>query len=162
MRALRIPGAFVLVMVVAVACTPAGEETATAEADVEAIIRAHREYRAAFNAGDLDSLQTFVTDDVVWMSPGDPLLIGKEAIRRWDEPLFDRFTFEYTFSSDEVVVAGNWAFERGAFALTLIPKAGGESFHASGKYVWIWQRQADGSWKNARAIWNRDSPPPEM
>ncbi len=144
------------------ACQPAVEEIATTEADAEAIIKAHQEYRAAVNVGDLDSLSTFVTADVVYMSPGDPLLIGKEAIRRWDEPLFDRFTFEYTFSSDEVVVAGNWAFERGAFALTLTPKAGGEPFHGGGKYVWIWQRQADGSWKNARAIWNRDSPPPEM
>ncbi len=157
----------VSLVVALTACAPAGEEPeraeeATYEADVEAIHRAHEEYRAAVNAGDLEGGLALVTDDVVWMPPNEPALTGKEAIRRWEggEPLFERFIFEISFSPEEVVVFGDWAFERGTYVLTLTPRAGGEPGQGSGKYLWIWQRQPDGSWKNARAMWNSDNPPP--
>jgi len=34
------------------------------------------------------------------------------------------------------------------------PKAGGESIQLEGKYLVVFQKQPDGSWKAARDIWN--------
>ena len=67
---------------------------------------------------------------------------------------------EETWSSEEIVVAADWAFTRGTYSSTFTPRAGGEPVQENGKSLWILERQADGSWKYARAIWNSDNPPP--
>src|SRR6185295_15838251 len=48
------------------------------------------------------------------------------------------------------------AVDQHRWALDSTPKRGGKTVHDEGKGVWIWRRQADGSWKIARAIWNSD------
>jgi ketosteroid isomerase-like protein len=52
------------------------------------------------------------------------------------------------------------AFERGRYDITIAPRAGGEAMDDIGKYITVYQRQADGSWKIARDIWNSDRPLP--
>ncbi|MEE8586821.1 MAG: hypothetical protein V3T83_18425 [Acidobacteriota bacterium] len=61
----------------------------------------------------------------------------------------------------EVEVAGDWAFDRGTYTITLTPKAGGEPvFEDEAKYLTITKRQPDGSWKIYRTISNSDRPLP--
>ncbi|MDA2931058.1 DUF4440 domain-containing protein [Acidobacteria bacterium AH-259-O06] len=143
------------------ACAPAAEEpveqTTTTEADAEAIKKLHQEAVAAFNAGDLDALMAFWTDDPVYMPAGVPAVHGKEKIRDF----YTEFKAQANvLSSEEVVIAGEWAFERGTFSGAITPKEGSEPVQVSGKFLDIWQRQSDGSWKIARAIWNLDNPLP--
>ena len=43
-------------------------------------------------------------------------------------------------------------------------KSGGKPVENSNKFIRIWQKQADGSWKLARIMWNPNNPfqpPPE-
>ena len=142
-------------------CQPAAEEpapeaeAAPTEADAEAIEQAHQEAVSAFNASDVDALMAFWTDEPVYMPPDVPALHGKEAIREFYGQLLARMEID-SLSSEEVVVAGDWAFERGT---AMILEEGGEAEQVSAKYLDIWQRQADGSWKIARAIWNFDGQP---
>ena len=63
-------------------------------------------------------------------------------------------------SSREVVGGGTWAFDCLSYAMRLAPKAGGPAIQTTGTCVWVWERQADGRWLIARAIWNSDNPPP--
>jgi ketosteroid isomerase-like protein len=58
-----------------------------------------------------------------------------------------------------VQAAGNWAFERGTYTITLTPKASGEPLQDIGKYLTIYQRQPGGAWGMARDIWNSNNPP---
>lgn len=64
------------------------------------------------------------------------------------------------YDSQEIEVFGHWAFDRGTFRFTLTPETGGASFHETGKYLWLYRRQADGPWKQARVIWSSSDPPP--
>ena len=50
--------------------------------------------------------------------------------------------------------------ERGRYEITLAPKAGDAPMDDTGKYITIYQRQSNGSWKIARDIWNSDQPLP--
>jgi ketosteroid isomerase-like protein len=74
------------------------------------------------------------------------------------QAFFDQFTGEEVISTQQVVVAGDWAFDRGNLTITGQLAAGGEPFQYSGNILLIWQRQPDGSWLIAVDIWNSDLP----
>ena len=91
------------------------------------------------------------------LAPDQPAVSGREAIVRWArENLFDVFEIDDHLTSEELEVAGSWAWDRGRFIERLIPKAGGDAVETRGKYIIIFQRQDDGSWKWARVIFNSD------
>ena len=60
----------------------------------------------------------------------------------------------HVINNEEVQVAGDWAFSRGTYTLSITPKAGGEEIFIDGKYMTILKRQTDGSWKIHRDIFN--------
>ena len=146
-----------------IACEPAAEapepeEKPSMEADVEAIDELREQGVAAINGKDVEAYLALVTDDAVLMPPHESPAVGKEAIRSKFQALLDPFTPEVTASSEEVVVAGDWAFERYSFNLKLTPTEAGEPIEDSGQGVQIYRRQADGSWKIAYDIWNSNKP----
>lgn len=62
-----------------------------------------------------------------------------------------------TFQTEDVQVAGDLAIETGRYEMTVTPKQG-KAINDKGKYVTVWQRQPDGSWKIVRDISNSDLP----
>ena len=138
------------------------EEVATTEADVAAVDQVRQQYSIAYNAGDVAALAALYTDDAVLLPPNEVTLTGKDAIRSMYEVTFNQFTGEHSTTSQEIEVAGDWAFGQGAFRVTFTPKDGGEPVDQEGKYIVICQRQPDGSWKIARLIWNNSIPPGAM
>ncbi len=143
-------------------CTPTEpvEEASTTEADVEAINQLPATFAAALNAGDLDGIMAGFTDDAVRMPPNAPAIIGKESIRSLMQTNLEQNTYQLDNPPEEVQVSGDLAFARGTYTVTVTPKAGGESIQREGKYLVVFQKQPDGSWKAARDIWNSDNPPP--
>jgi len=134
---------------------PAAATHGAGAADLAAIGRIHQEYVAAHNASDADRLMALWTDDAVLMPMDERAIVGRQAIKEHYEEFFDQNPSEITLEPVETRVAGDWAFERIQVTVTL-PGGKQENRHADVKYLWILQRQADGSWKIARAIYNLD------
>ena len=61
---------------------------------------------------------------------------------------------------EEVEVAGDWAWARASYSLRLVPASGGEPLTETGKYLAVFKRQPDGSWKTHRSCFNADHPVP--
>ena len=136
------------------------EEATLTEADVEAINRVHDDHTTAFNAGDATAYVALLAEGAVLMPPNEPAIIGEDAIREYRQTEFDQITLEVTRPSEEVVVAGDWAFVRHTYAGKQTPKAGDEiTEHISGKGITILQQQPDGSWKITHYMWSSDDPP---
>jgi ketosteroid isomerase-like protein len=125
---------------------------------VREIIRVRDAWTAAVKAKDVDRLMSMLTDDVVMMHPNRPAVIGLVANRADLLAAFERFRVDQTVVSDEVVVAGEWAFDRSRATTTLTPIAGGAPVVVPSKAITVWRHQADGSWKIARVIGNLDQP----
>lgn len=137
----------------------AGEGAAT-EADRAALEEILRREIEAFTSEDTDALLSLFTDDAVVMPPNDEARVGKEEARAWLEELHGQVDLEGAEESVEVMFAGDWAFQRVSFELTLTPEGGGEPVEDRGTGVHIYRRQPDGSWKIHWDIWNSDRPPP--
>lgn len=59
----------------------------------------------------------------------------------------------------EVVVAGPWAYSRGTYTQDLTAKATGQTVHVDGKFLTIFRKQPDGSWRIFRDCFNSNVPP---
>lgn len=137
----------------------ANKETST-NIDEAGIDRLRRVHVAALNDGDGDAWAACFTDAGVQMPPHFGNNVGKTAIRGWSQGFLSLFACRFSLSVEEVRVAADWAFERGHYRITLTPRAGGEALEDIGKYITVYERQSDGSWKIARDIWNSDQPLP--
>jgi ketosteroid isomerase-like protein len=88
------------------------------------------------------------------MGPNKPPVTGGDSVAALMRVFHDAFAVQVEYNSQEIVVSGDWAFDRGTEHYTLTPKAGGAPIQKSGNYLYLYQRQKDGSWKQSRVIWN--------
>ena len=122
--------------------------------DRAAIDRLREVHVSAVNAGDADGWAGCFADDGIQLPPNFSANAGKAAIQGWSKGFLNLFSCQFKLSVDEVQVAGDWAFERGSYDITLTPRTGGGHMEDKGKYITIYQKQPDGGWKMARDIWN--------
>lgn len=129
------------------------------KADIAALKEILNKYAAMCHAGDLDGWISLWADDGIQMYPGAPSRVGKEQIRAEMKPAFDQFILKIAITSEmEAKVSGNLGFARGTYTLSMVPKGGGETSEFDGKYLTIFEKQADGSWKIARDCFNSNKP----
>lgn len=93
-----------------------------------------------------DLMSSYYATDGVLMTPGEPMVKGRDAIKNVVAGMFGSPGFSLTFSPDQVTAKGDLAYEIGSYKLTFNDKAG-KTQTSTGKYVVVWARQADGSWK---------------
>jgi uncharacterized protein (TIGR02246 family) len=123
--------------------------TKTMGPDEQAIHAVHTAWIEAVNAGDLARLLTMLTDDVVLINPGGAP-IGREGFRASFTQACATMAFRCVSDLEEVVVAGDVAYTRAKDALTISPRAGGETTRFAGYRVTVYRKQPDGRWLLAR------------
>ena len=139
--------------------SPASAASNTVSTEIRASAeRAHATYVAAINSNNIDSLMAMMTEDVVFLSPHEPVLVGKAAVRLWGEAYLKAFRIHWQKTSFEFVVAGDWAFERYGYIATDTPAGGGAAITDTGKGLVLYRREPDGVWRVARDAWSSDLP----
>jgi ketosteroid isomerase-like protein len=144
-------------MAVAVAMTGAAFAATPQE---EAAHRAHDAYLAAINSNDLDTFLNTVTDDIVFIAPNSPVMVGKAEVGPWVGGYFGAFETTWEKTSVEFVVSGDWAFERYTYKAVDTPRGGGEAYTDTGNGINIYRLGADGVWRVARDAWATNQPLP--
>jgi uncharacterized protein (TIGR02246 family) len=142
------------------ACAPAAPPDTTA-ADTEAISKLRAAWTAAITAEDAAATAALYTADAVRMEDNMPAIKGREAIEKSFAELVAGFDCDVSLTSEELVINGNWAYDRGQFMSHMMPKdPKADMIMDQGKYLVILQKQADGSWLVAREIGNSNVPLP--
>jgi ketosteroid isomerase-like protein len=113
---------------------------------------------AAENAGSVEQMRPHFAENLIMLGPDMPAVAGPEAVAQAMQEFFDAYSAEIKYSSEEIVAVGDWGFDRGTYRQTLTPKGGGAAITDTGKYLWIYRRGSDGSWKQSRVMWNSSEP----
>lgn len=129
------------------------------ERDIQAILAVHEQAKQAENNADFDLLSTTVTDDVVVMPPNMPQVAGREAAIQFMRAFLGQFELKIDYVSEETQVHGDVAFNRGTYSHTLTPRSGGTPVPEKGKFLWVYTRLPDSSWKASRVMWSPNHPP---
>jgi uncharacterized protein (TIGR02246 family) len=102
---------------------------------------------AATRAGDVDTVLDLMTDDVVFMVPGQEPF-GKEAYAAASRGMAN-VAIEGTSEIVELRVLGDWAYLRNHIDLTVTPPSGA-AVRRSGYTLTIMRKERDGRWRLAR------------
>ena len=87
-----------------------------------------------------------------------PAARGPAEIEKSSKEMFGGMDVkEFKLTTDDVTIGGDLAVETGHYEMTFTPK-GAKEMTEKGKYITVWKRQADGSWKIFRDIANSDQP----
>ena len=129
--------------------------------DVKAILELERRAREAAEAKDLDRYVSFYADDASLFWPGAPMVTGRAAIREFMRAFLSMPEFSLSFETAKVDVsqAGDFAYSYGTNRVTLVDPAGNK-MKDRGKYLTVYRRQPDGTWKVVADIGNSDLPAP--
>jgi len=118
------------------------------------------EFSAVASRGDAAAIAALYTDDAVVLAPNAEMVRGKQAIKGLFDGMIQQMGApQLTLRTIQVDEVGDMANEIGEYTLKFQP-AGGEPVTDIGKYVVIWKRQGDDSWKLHIDIWNTNSPLP--
>lgn len=136
--------------------SPAGPSIAaiTAE-DRAAITKLSEGFGVAMVAADWDTLAAAYTPDAILYPSDAPAVTGHDEIKK----SFAGFPPIKAFDAkiEELEGYGDLAYLRGSAVMTMALPDGTEA-KASGKYIEIYRKQADGSWLMDRDIYNMDAP----
>jgi uncharacterized protein (TIGR02246 family) len=120
--------------------------------DEKAIEGAIAEFVRAYNSGNLEGVLAYYSEDLIKVRQGGPAETKAETAKRI-AGVFENFRSRVDVSTDEIRVAGELAYTRGTFRVTLTPKAGGETQVIERRYLEIWRKE-NGRWLVARTMDN--------
>jgi len=139
-------------------------QVATVDPDSTTVRRMLDTADAAFGAalmrGDQKALAAYYADDAVLLGAGMKAVGGRAAI----EQTFAGFVGMFAISNARLqtadfIINGDVVIAVGTYNMTLHPKAGtGADVADSGKFLTVWERLGNGSWKILRDCSNSDRP----
>lgn len=142
------------------ACQTAGDTRAADEATLRTL---DAEWSKAAGAKDVEKTVSYYTDDALILPPNLPTIQGKQGARAMWSGMFSVPGFGGGWKATKVEVArsGDLGYVTGTYELSETD-ASGRPMVDKGKYLEIWKKQADGSWKCVADMFNTDlsSAPP--
>jgi uncharacterized protein (TIGR02246 family) len=113
-----------------------------------ALKQRHQAWVEAVNSGDLAGWVAIVTEDIVWIPPGQTVIEGRAALVEWLRPFLEDYEYEYATTGQAVRLVGERALERSAYVSRLRSRRGGEELEHVGSYVALW-RWEEGRWSGS-------------
>jgi uncharacterized protein (TIGR02246 family) len=109
---------------------------------------------------DVDKWVSYFADDGSGLYPGMATLNGKPALKAAMAPLFADPNFALDFKSDRAMASkgGDMVYTQGTYTMTMSDPKTKKPVTDKGKFLTVYAKQADGSWKAVADTFNSDSP----
>jgi ketosteroid isomerase-like protein len=138
---------------------PAMAMLAQSDAEVKQMIeRNNKMIGEAMMAGNIDKVMAMYTEDAVQLPNNSKMLKGKSAIRMDQEEMVKEGwkVKEYNTNVQSVETHGDVVTEVGTYSMAVQKDGMPDMVRREGKYLCVWEKQADGSLKLQTEIWNHD------
>lgn len=122
------------------------------------------QYTKAVLSGDYNTIASFYVDDAISLPSYEPMWRGKNAILEGNKKDYESGMKYNTFKikSSDFFGSGDLVYEIGTFEVNFNLPNNTTAMNDHGKYLNVWQRQSDGSWKLKIDTWNSDMNPMSM
>jgi uncharacterized protein (TIGR02246 family) len=132
----------------------------TSAADQKTIKDGETAWASDWAAKDLDKITGHYADDASVLVPDLPIMKGKDAIRSGMKDMLADKNLALAFATSDAVTSkgSDIAYTQGTYTLTMTNPKTKKAETESGKYVTVYKKQADGSWKAVEDINNADAP----
>jgi len=118
----------------------------------EAVKEINARFSEAFNRGNATAIASFYAQDAAVLAPNQPTIRGRKAVEESFEEAIREFGGKMRIEPVEIRAAGDLAYQWANYSTT------GGKRSVVGKFVEIYDRQPDGSWKIRLTIHNSDAP----
>jgi ketosteroid isomerase-like protein len=160
------PAALAVILAIGVLATMAQTGVVSAQSDTRAaderkVRETDMAWAKAAGAKDLERVLAFFADGASELAPNTPIATGRDALRKVWAGYFATPGFSIGWQPTKVEVSrgADLGYSLGTYTLTA-PDPSGKPVTDRGKYVTIWKKQADGSWKVIADVFNSDLPAP--
>ena len=133
----------------------APESGGLSDEDITAVMIATEQYGSSIIEGDFEKMRSLMDDEMTLMPPNDK---SAEGIKASLQVLQNFPSMEGSIDPGRIEGTGDLAFVQGTFDLTFMINDSTQS-HDHGKYLEVWKKQTDQTWKIALDIWNSDISP---
>jgi uncharacterized protein (TIGR02246 family) len=120
-----------------------------APADRQKLMQTSREWSRAAAAGNVEAIVAFWAEDAAVMMPGLPTFRGKRAIRAYVEQSLKTPGFQISWEPIEAHISksGDMGYLLERSSVTM-PQANGKLVTQQFRGITIWNKGADGRWRN--------------
>jgi ketosteroid isomerase-like protein len=127
--------------------------------NLDALRAADVAWLKTYEAKDVDKAVAFCDEQGSLLWPNAPRATGKSAIAKVTASAFAIPDFKLEWHPDQIAVArsGDLGYTSGAYVWTF-KDASGKPASDKGKYLTVWKKQPDGSWKVLLDMFNTDLP----
>jgi ketosteroid isomerase-like protein len=134
----------------------------TAEESAAAVKAADIKWSKAAQAHDMVTLDSYYADDATVLPANEEMITNKGgATKYWMDHLTPNVEVSWSPMYVEAAKGGDMVYVLGSYTMTTKPVKGkGATVTDHGKYLSVWKKQADGSWKAEADTWNSDKPLP--
>lgn len=124
----------------------------------QALAKLDDDWSQAAAAKDLDRVMSFYADDAIAYPPNEPIAVGRDAARKVWGAYFaaPNFAISWKTSHAGVSKSNDLGFTTGTYEDSYTGPDGA-TVHEAGKYVCVWKKQKDGTWKAIHDTWNSDA-----
>ncbi|MDP9052158.1 MAG: DUF4440 domain-containing protein [Acidobacteriota bacterium] len=124
----------------------------------DAVRAADMAWSKAAVAMDAATVASYYADDATVMPPNGPLLASRDAEQKaWAELLVPGNSLSWTPVTVKSAASGELVYIQGTYTASF-KGPDGKAVPDTGKYLEVWKKQADGSWKAVEDMWSSDLP----
>lgn len=126
--------------------------------EAKALAKLDDDWSKAAATADAGRVAAFYAEDAIAYPPNEPVAIGRPAAQKVWAAYFADKTYRISWKTDhaEVAKSGELGFTTGTYEDSFTGPDG-KQVNGKGKYVCVWRKEKDGTWKAIHDTWNSDS-----
>lgn len=124
--------------------------------NAKALMAVDNDWLKAAVARNVDDVASFYAEDGVVYPPNEPIAVGRAAARKLWAAYFADPSFQISWKTTSAEVVNRTGWTVGTYQASY-NGPDGRPVMENGKYVTVWRKGADDTWKAIHDIWNSDT-----